>query len=323
MLLPTLTGVGNDVPSSYLSQTLDYEAEIGSNKYKTLEEAVLVATTGDTINLLANVKLEEVLEISKAITLDLKRFDIKQTGSSESEVERTNSGEYALAVGFTLPTFSGGDGSTSDLYIITIQKELEALATVVNSNLQNVSGKSYKELSYELGNDIRSNTNWTPIGTSYTFEGTLDRAGFEVKNLTIEATTNGNHGLFGNNKGTIKNLSLSGTISVTNSSWSTYVGGIIGRNGQDNATSLKNSYFSWENEVYPIFCSLISLSTIDFTFSPPSNLIYDGSGKIATFTPTVTPLPTITLYYEGRGSTTYTKSITLPRKLGTIKSQLM
>ncbi|MFI3116282.1 MAG: right-handed parallel beta-helix repeat-containing protein, partial [Clostridia bacterium] len=58
------------------------EAKIGSTTYFTLENALAAANANDTITLLADVTLENQLEINKTLTIDLNGFDIKQTGST-------------------------------------------------------------------------------------------------------------------------------------------------------------------------------------------------------------------------------------------------
>ncbi len=68
----------------------------------------------------------------------------------------------------------------------------------------------------ELANDIDlGGRNWTPIGRnySYSFKGTFDGKGFEVKNLQINATEK-SQALFGYvNGGTVRNLTVSGSVT--------------------------------------------------------------------------------------------------------------
>ncbi|MCL1977751.1 MAG: peptidoglycan DD-metalloendopeptidase family protein [Candidatus Bathyarchaeota archaeon] len=69
--------------------------------------------------------------------------------------------------------------------------------------------------------------NWTPIGTStLPFVGILDGNGFEISNLTVNLPAQSYVGLFGYNKGTVKNLKLK-DINITGKD---YTGGLIGYN---------------------------------------------------------------------------------------------
>lgn len=75
---------------------------------------------------------------------------------------------------------------------------------------------------------------WTPIGkvsASYAFKGIFDGQDFTVKNLNIETASAGNYGLFGYvYGGTVKNLTVSGSITVSGSGSSSYgLGGITGK----------------------------------------------------------------------------------------------
>ncbi len=67
---------------------------------------------------------------------------------------------------------------------------------------------------------------WTPIGTSNNpFEGSFDGQGYTVKNLSILSPTSDNLGLFGYvNGGTVRNLTVAGSIQTSKNS----VGGVIG-----------------------------------------------------------------------------------------------
>ena len=106
-----------------------------------------------------------------------------------------------------------------DVYQITSGSELAWLAQEVNAG----RGASYNAV---LCNDIDlNNVEWTPIGksSSYSYKGTFDGQGYEIKSLKIDSTSS-NQALFGYvNGGTVKNLTVSGFVKGGSST-----AGIIG-----------------------------------------------------------------------------------------------
>ena len=103
---------------------------------------------------------------------------------------------------------------------ITTAAQLAAIA-------DNLSG------SYKLGNDIDLSDYgaWTPIGGSTAFSGTFEGNGKTIKGLTVN-TSSQYGGLFGNVSGTVKNLTVSGTVSVnmTSSSATSIYAGLVAGN---------------------------------------------------------------------------------------------
>ncbi|OUN19921.1 hypothetical protein B5G34_16710 [Flavonifractor sp. An82] len=60
-------------------------AEIDGKPYPTLEAAIEAAQSGETVKLIENVDLTEVLIIDKSVDLDLNGYTIRQTGSTTME----------------------------------------------------------------------------------------------------------------------------------------------------------------------------------------------------------------------------------------------
>ncbi|MCH5152774.1 MAG: hypothetical protein J1F68_02280 [Clostridiales bacterium] len=81
--------------------------------------------------------------------------------------------------------------------------------------------------SVKLANnlDLSSYSNWTPIDN---FSGTLDGDGHTITGMRMSGS-NGNFGLFGTLKGTVKNLSIDGVI-ITVTGTTGAVGGLCGTN---------------------------------------------------------------------------------------------
>lgn len=100
-----------------------------------------------------------------------------------------------------------------------------------NDIRNNLSGK------YVLLNniDLSSYSEWAPIGETKesAFTGILDGNGNTVSGLNITKCTNGVAGLFGYNKGTVRNLNVSGNINANATGSENnvgYIGGIVGYN---------------------------------------------------------------------------------------------
>ncbi len=126
--------------------------------------------------------------------------------------------------------FSGGDGSETNPYQISSVADLQQLSTDVKN------GNSYEDKYFKLmaNLDLSGVANWTPIGNQYTsaFAGTFDgnNANYTISNVTVNGSkvSNFDLGLFGYNRGTIKNVTLL-NINITRSTGNNH-GGIVGFN---------------------------------------------------------------------------------------------
>ncbi|MBO5431481.1 InlB B-repeat-containing protein, partial [Methanocorpusculum sp.] len=124
--------------------------------------------------------------------------------------------------------FSGGDGSSSTPYLISDETDLRQLATDVNG------GTNYASNYFELTQNIALNGEWTPIGNSNSnyFRGTFDGAGYTVNGFSITQVNSvaGEHhyGLFGYLGGTVKNLNVAGSITLTGEQYTSNIGGLAG-----------------------------------------------------------------------------------------------
>ncbi|HPG40302.1 MAG TPA: T9SS type A sorting domain-containing protein [bacterium] len=101
-----------------------------------------------------------------------------------------------------------GSGTEGSPYIVTSAAELNDVRndlTAYYRQTANISLSGYDS--------------WTPIGTgsatSTAFTGTYDGNGHKVTGLTITSYSSAGAGLFGYNRGTIKNLGVSGSVSAT------------------------------------------------------------------------------------------------------------
>ena len=150
--------------------------------------------------------------------------------------------EYALPEGGDVTLYYGTQEDfvsawytsvTDDKYTIRTAEELAHFAQLVNG------GDAFFEKTVTLARDIDlsavchpadgekgiAEASWTPIGNADTklFKGEFDGCNYTINNLYV---TQGNRvGLFGCVNGTIKNITLFGTISVNGVA---YTGGVIG-----------------------------------------------------------------------------------------------
>lgn len=120
-----------------------------------------------------------------------------------------------------------GSGSAEDPYLIADADQLRWFAAQVNDNREST-------ICAQLTDDIDlESKEWTPIGKnySYAYKGTFDGQKHTVSGLFISGSASQNCGLFGYvEKGTVKDLTVQGTITLTGSGGSSYgAGGIVGQ----------------------------------------------------------------------------------------------
>ena len=155
----------------------------------------------------------------------------------------------SFANGGTATSFSGGDGTESNPYIISDASELYWLAYTVNCGIYD---EEYNSAYYKLTNDIcLLGYQWDPIGT-YNFDkaniqflGNFDGNGHAIYNLTITDPESYYEyfGLFGSlGKGAVvKNVTVENIIISVDSSKEIHIGGIAG-NAKD--ATIENCHVS-------------------------------------------------------------------------------
>ena len=133
----------------------------------------------------------------------------------------------------TVPMFKkpAGTGTVEDPYLISNASQLRWFASQVNDNGKN-------SICAQLTNDIvLGNENWTPIGqyARNAYNGTFDGQYHEIQNLKITGSASNHYGLFGVvGTGTVKNLTVSGAVTISGSGYSSY--GIAAIAGSLNST---------------------------------------------------------------------------------------
>ena len=138
-------------------------------------------------------------------------------------------------------SFSGGDGSRNNPYLISTKAQLETFRDLVNGGRNNLCAKLIADI------DLR-NDSWTPIGLTKTgYTGVFDGCGHLVSNLYLDSISNvlevrqsdgEEHevqvsGLFGvvGSSGTVRCVGISGVVtgdlSASNST-GVYIGSLAG-----------------------------------------------------------------------------------------------
>ena len=112
------------------------------------------------------------------------------------------------------------------VFELTTADQMTEFASLVNS------GTTFAGQTVKLGADITlTAADWDAIGNSadHAFAGTFDGNGKTVSGLSVTDITGGYEGLFGHNDGTVKNVTVSGSITATGSG-SDGVSGVVGVN---------------------------------------------------------------------------------------------
>ena len=126
-----------------------------------------------------------------------------------------------------------GLGTDKSPYEISTADQLENFRDLVNgANNQTADPDAHAKLMNDINLNGNATNQWIPIGNSIgkSYEGTFNGDGHTISGLYIGTTAN-NQGLFGylstdgGNTGTVKDLSVSGTVSGNR-----YVGGVVGYN---------------------------------------------------------------------------------------------
>ena len=141
--------------------------------------------------------------------------------------------------GTTAKKFACGAGTKLSPYIILTAEQLAKLSFAIGASDADYQGKYFKlgadvvlndgDIIDDKGALIADSTKlhkWTPIGnSSVSFTGTFDGNGHTVSGMFIN-TTSTHNGLFGNNSGTVQNV----TVADSWVSGGKYTAGVVGYN---------------------------------------------------------------------------------------------
>ena len=125
---------------------------------------------------------------------------------------------------------SGGSGTEADPYRIATAQDLADFRDAVNGSAKKSTSKLCAKLTANIDLSTLGDRDWTPIGqyTNYSdyvyYGGTFDGGGYTISGLSINSTKR-YQGLFGYVKGgTIKDLTVAGSVTTSNSN----AAGIVG-----------------------------------------------------------------------------------------------
>ena len=132
-------------------------------------------------------------------------------------------------------------GTANNPYKIFTATQLENFRDLINGeDGQTADTDAHAVLMNNIDLEGSETNLWTPIGTSSSkpYSGTFDGNGHTISGLYIDSSSDNYQGLFGylgtsgDNKGTVQNLSVSGTVNSSGD----YVGGVVGYNNGGTVT---------------------------------------------------------------------------------------
>jgi hypothetical protein len=125
------------------------------------------------------------------------------------------------------PEFAGGTGTEDDPYKVATAEHLNNVRNHLSAYFIQTADIDLTTYLAVDGAGYNEGAGWEPIGTDSAFTGNFNGNGKKISNLKIDLSS-GYIGLFGQNRGVIRNVSLT-EVDV---SGSYYVGGLVGYNYQ-------------------------------------------------------------------------------------------
>ena len=114
-----------------------------------------------------------------------------------------------------MPMYSYAADNASEYISITTTDDLNSIRNNISANYRLENDLDLTSATSAGGAYYNNGKGWTPIAD---FKGVFDGNGHTIKGLKISTSSyNSNTGLFGNNNGTIKNLTIEGTLSTIDS----------------------------------------------------------------------------------------------------------
>ena len=146
----------------------------------------------------------------------------------------TDTTNYTTATGSIRLTVYEPPQEVDGVYQIDSVTDLFWFAGLVNGTLENVEQDTAASAVLTADIDLSGET-WTPIGSESTpYTGTFDGQGYTISGMTIE-NAESYSGLFGNVTGTVKNFTVTGSITITGDETVAKVGGAVGSLGTASA----------------------------------------------------------------------------------------
>lgn len=170
------------------------------------------------------------------VTLDGCTYTVTASKEGSESIEKTFTAQHSFGEDGKCPC--GASRPTQDAegcYQVADAFQLFWFAGLVNGTLtdgteQNTSASAVLTADIDLSGET-----WTPIGSESTpYTGTFDGQGYTISGMTIE-NAESYSGLFGNVTGTVKNFTVTGSITITGDETVAKVGGAVGSLGTASA----------------------------------------------------------------------------------------
>lgn len=166
------------------------------------------------------------------VTLDGCTYTVTASKEGSESIEKTFTAQHSFGEDGKCPC--GASRPTQDAegcYQVADAFQLFWFAGLVNGTLtdgteQNTSASAVLTADIELSGET-----WTPIGSESTpYTGTFDGQGYTISGMTIE-NAESYSGLFGNVTGTVRDFTVTGSITITGDKTVAKVGGAVGSLG--------------------------------------------------------------------------------------------
>lgn len=170
------------------------------------------------------------------VTLDGCTYTVTASKEGSESIEKTFTAQHSFGEDGKCPC--GASRPTQDAegcYQVADAFQLFWFAGLVNGTLtdgteQNTSASAVLTADIDLSGET-----WTPIGSESTpYTDTFDGQGYTISGMTIE-NAESYSGLFGNVTGTVKNFTVTGSITITGDETVAKVGGAVGSLGTASA----------------------------------------------------------------------------------------
>ena len=143
--------------------------------------------------------------------------------------------DYASAFEAVTLTVSATPEQINGVYQIKTANNLFWFAALVNGTLTDGTAQNAAACAVLTTNIDLTGEAWTPIGSeSNPYTGTFDGAGFTISGMTLE-NAESYSGLFGNVTGTVRDFTVTGSITITGDETVSRVGGAVGSLGTASA----------------------------------------------------------------------------------------
>ena len=163
------------------------------------------------------------------VTLDGCTYTVTASKEGSESIEKTFTAQHSFGEDGKCPC--GASRPTQDAegcYQVADAFQLFWFAGLVNGTLtdgteQNTSASAVLTADIDLSGET-----WTPIGSESTpYTGTFDGQGYTISGMTIE-NAESYSGLFGNVTGTVRDFTVTGSITITGDEIVSRVGGAVG-----------------------------------------------------------------------------------------------